>query len=149
MVSIRQEEIVKTPAKPVLRLCKTQRLRTPGQFRSVYQNKQWGGSLHHTFNIKASNLKGSSRASMLGVTVSRKVSNSAVIRNRIKRQIREFYRHRQFELSDAEVVITAKPSCAIASDSDRRESLEVLWQKLIKWQQWHQKANTKESGMGE
>ena len=72
----------------------------------------------------------------LGVTVSKKVSKRAVDRNRIKRQIREFYRLRQCGLKPIELVITAKPSCLVANDKERVESLEVLWEKLLKWQRW-------------
>lgn len=116
------------------KLSKQQRLRTPDDFRRVYQSKQWGGSTHHTFNV----LKGEGQSS-LGVTVSKKVSKHAVQRNRIKRQIREFYRLRQSQLmSGVQVVITAKPSCGRADDSDRASSIELLWSKLLKWQRWHQ-----------
>jgi len=75
--------------------------------------------------------------SVLGVTVSKKVSRRAVDRNRIKRQIREFFRHHQTELRNAKLVITAKPSCLNVSDHTRKQSLAEMWVKVLKWQRWH------------
>ena len=77
--------------------------------------------------------------SRLGITVAKKVSKKAVDRNRLKRQIREFYRQRQHQLSNASVVISAKPSSLNASDQERRVSLQELWAKLMKWQLWYYK----------
>jgi len=122
-------------------LKKPQRLRTPGEFKAVYDSKQWGGSHYFSFNVLA-NTENVSR-SRLGVTVSKKVSNSAVDRNRIKRQIKEFYRKNKSDLIPADLVITAKPSCLNASDADRLESLQVLWQKILKWQRWHKRNQSK------
>jgi len=119
------------------RLRKQQRLRSPKQFQKVYRSKQWGGSTHHTFNILASVDNVGNQLSRLGVTVSKKVSRQAVVRNRIKRQIREFYRVRKNDLIPCDLVITAKPSCAGAEDSQRFASLELLWQKILKWQRWY------------
>ena len=116
-------------------LSKAQRLRSPKDYRRVYQTKQWGGSSHHTFNV---NPLDQPTLSSLGVTVSKKVSKLAVVRNKIKRQVKEFYRHRQDELLNTELVITAKPSCSSASNEERSQSLTVLWVKILKWQRWHQ-----------
>lgn len=110
-----------------------QRLKKPSDFKRVYQSKQWGSSEHFTFNVLANEKERFS----LGVTVSKKVSKSAVVRNRIKRQIKEFYRLRQHEITGASLVITAKANCAQASDQQRQTSLEVLWNKIRKWQKWH------------
>lgn len=119
-------------------LPKSRRLRTPNDFRKVYQTRQYGNSAHHTFNARALETT-DTNSPALGVTVSKKVSKHAVHRNRIKRQIREFYRLRQHQLDPAELVITAKASCAQADDEDRAQSLEVLWEKVLKWQNWHRR----------
>ncbi len=117
-------------------LSRAQRLRAPSEFKHVYQSKQWGGSDYFTFNVLAHEL-GEGSASRLGVTVSKKVAKQAVARNRIKRQVKEFYRHHCESLLAADLVITAKPSCAKASDTQRQQSLEQLWQKILKWQRWY------------
>ena len=131
------------------KLNKTQRLRSPSDYRRVYQSKQWGGSTHHTFNVLAGdnqNSQGVAVANMLGVTVSKKVSKLAVQRNLIKRQTKEFYRLHQHQLQPSvALVITAKPSCAKADSEQRTDSLELLWQKVLKWQRWYQKTQDKEN----
>lgn len=115
-----------------------QRLKKPAQFQAVYSSRQWGGSRHFTFNILGvTNTENAD--TVLGVTVSKKVSKRAVDRNRIKRQIREFFRHNQAQLNDAELIITAKSSCNKASDRDRAESLDELWNKILKWQRWQKR----------
>lgn len=112
---------------------KAQRICTPSDYRRVYQSKQFGGSNHHTFNIVANDAPDS----RLGVTVSRKVSKLAVDRNRLKRQIKEFYRAHQHDLIAADIVITAKPSCLTATPQEHLFSLEQLWNKVMKWQRWY------------
>ena len=118
-----------------------QRLKKPAQFQSVYQSKQWGGSKFFTFNVLARQETSDNPCSnaVLGVTVSKKVSKRAVDRNRIKRQVREFFRHNKADLQNADLVITAKPNCIKASDQERHESLTELWTKVLKWQRWHKR----------
>ena len=132
-----------------LRLSRQQRLKTPADFQRVYTSKQWGGSKYYTFNVNAvpcqnisvDNQELSLCRPILGVTVSKKVSKNAVDRNRIKRQIKEFFRLHQDQLSIdgnfVELVITAKPIALGASDQQRYESLAELWIKILKWQRWH------------
>jgi len=119
-------------------LKKDNRLAKPDDFHWVYQSKQWGGSNLFTYNVRANQeselvLSGS----RLGVTVAKKVSKRAVDRNRLKRQMREFYRHRQEQLTNASLVITAKPASLKATDSEREQSLQELWAKVLKWQRWY------------
>ena len=116
-------------------LAKTQRLKKPSDFQSVYASTQWGGSKHFTFNVLATDVSGHNS---LGVTVSKKVSKRAVDRNHLKRVMREFYRQRQADIKGANLVITAKPSSRNASSDERLKSLEELWSKVLKWQRWHQ-----------
>lgn len=117
-------------------LTRQQRLKTPDDFKKVYQSKQWGGSEHHTFNVLAHEA-GNDSLPRLGVSVSKKVSKNAVVRNHIKRQIKEFYRCRKKTLIASDLVITAKPSCAKANNDERYESLTLLWNKILKWQRWY------------
>jgi len=118
------------------KLPRQQRIKKPDEFKLVYQSKQWGSSQHFSFNVLGLD-SDSNAQSRLGITVSKKVSKLAVLRNRIKRQIREYYRHHSESLILTDLVISAKPSCAKASDQERQISLDQLWQKILKWQRWY------------
>ena len=69
------------------------------------------------------------QGSQLGMAVSRKVGG-AVVRNRIKRYIREFYRHHRSGLrNDAQVVVIARPASADLSHRACDEALTRLFQR--------------------
>ena len=121
-------------------LSKSERLLAPSAFKTVYSNRQFGGSALFTFNVL-----GSQADSKIGVTVSKKVSKRAVDRNRIKRVVKEFYRHRKTDIDLAHIVITAKPNSATASNKELTDSLQELWGKLLKWQRWHEHKLSKEA----
>jgi ribonuclease P protein component len=68
----------------------------------------------------------------LGLTVSRKVSTRAVVRNRIKRIIRESFRHNRGRLIGRDIVVIAKPGAGKATASQIDQSLEQHWQTIVK-----------------
>jgi ribonuclease P protein component len=84
--------------------------RIPGQTLVLYAMRRTDGSGHH--------------ASRLGVTVSKKVGN-AVVRNRVKRWIRESYR-RLNRIEGADVVVIAKPNAAQSSFAATARELATL-----------------------
>lgn len=63
----------------------------------------------------------------LGMAVSRKVSPEAVVRNRIKRQIRESFRLRRPKLPAADLVVVARPAAAALDRAELRAELALLW----------------------
>lgn len=68
--------------------------------------------------------------SRLGITVTRKVGN-AVVRNRIKRITREFFRLRQGEIRDCwDINVIAKRQAAGLSSEQVLTSLEDLFDRL-------------------
>lgn len=63
----------------------------------------------------------------LGITVSRKVGK-AVVRNRIKRYVREVYRtHRPLLAADVHFVVVARPHAARFDYHECQAALERLW----------------------
>lgn len=59
----------------------------------------------------------------LGLGVSRRVSPKAVERNRIKRQIRETFRHCQHELRGLDVIVIAQAAAGGRNNSELRTAL--------------------------
>jgi ribonuclease P protein component len=90
------------------RFPKTARLRKRAEFLKLSR----AGSKIQTKNFVIINRPNDKNQSRLGVTVSGKVGNS-VVRNRIKRQVREFFRRRRVSFLPAtDFVIIARKSAA-------------------------------------
>ena len=66
----------------------------------------------------------------VGIAVSRKVSPRAVVRNRIKRQIRESFRHKKNLLKGFDCVVVAKNAAAGIDLPTLRSSLDTHWRKI-------------------
>jgi ribonuclease P protein component len=67
----------------------------------------------------------------LGLVVSRKVSLKAVVRNRLKRLVRESARHHQQQLSGMDLVVIAQRGAAAALRPAANTSLERHWTSII------------------
>jgi ribonuclease P protein component len=68
----------------------------------------------------------------LGIVVSRKTSPRAVVRNRVKRQIRESFRRQQGNLAGLDIVVVAGIKAGNAHVDAMRASLQQLWEKVQK-----------------
>ena len=66
----------------------------------------------------------------LGLAISKKNAKRAVDRNRIKRIVRESFRHRQQGLSIADFVVMAKPVTKNSSKAELFKSLQQHWSRL-------------------
>jgi ribonuclease P protein component len=67
----------------------------------------------------------------LGMALSRKTVHNAVTRNRIKRLMRESFRHWQSRLSALDIVLLGRPGIAGQSGKTLDAALEKLWEQLI------------------
>ena len=94
------------------RFPKTARLRKRPQFLTLSRT----GSKFQSANFVVISKSNDSGESRLGITVSAKVGDS-VVRNRIKRQVREFFRRRRSELPQATdfLVIARNGAASLAS----------------------------------
>jgi ribonuclease P protein component len=75
---------------------------------------------------------GATTRARIGLAVSRKVSHKAVVRNRIKRQVRESFRHNQFPLTGLDLVIVARPAAAASAGPRLRASLQQHWEEITR-----------------
>ena len=66
----------------------------------------------------------------LGCAISRKVSKLAVVRNRIRRVIRESFRHHRQTLPNLDILLIARSSSANETNPVLRADLERIWQQL-------------------
>ena len=68
----------------------------------------------------------------LGLAISRKVAKSAVARNRLKRIVRESFRHHQRELGGLDCVVMGRIGVATRDNPALFTSLERHWRRLAR-----------------
>ena len=66
----------------------------------------------------------------LGLAISRKVSPKAVVRNRIKRQVRESFRLHQRALTGRDIVVAGHNAAGAADAKALRQALEKIWAEI-------------------
>ena len=66
----------------------------------------------------------------LGLAISRKAEKTAVGRNRVKRIIRESFRHHQGELRSWDLVVIARHGVAAQSNAELHAALAKHWTRL-------------------
>lgn len=102
------------------------RLTRPAQFQRVFRGARRYGDRYFTILAKANEEPGA----RLGLAVSKKVSARAVARNRLKRLVRESFRHNLPALGSRDFVVIAKPPAAKASNQQLTQALERQWQRI-------------------
>ena len=105
---------------------KSCRLLKSTEFGHVFSN---GTRKHDKFYLVAYCLNDLGYA-RLGLAVSRKVSKKAVIRNRIKRQIRESFRLNKDLLVGIDCIVVAKVSAASTTRPALRLAIDALWRNI-------------------
>lgn len=108
---------------PRLGLSKNRRLRSGNELREISRTGRRIRDSLFSVHTRANRL-GHAR---LGLTVSRRVSTKAVVRNRIKRCVRESFRRTQSRLGALDMVVIAQPGAGKAGPAALRESLQRHW----------------------
>jgi ribonuclease P protein component len=101
---------------------KARRLLTPAQYRAAFDCGRSGADGYVLLFVGANELS----VARLGLAVSKRVARRAVVRNRIKRVIRESFRQRHAGLVGKDIVIVAKPGSATATTAELRQSLDRM-----------------------
>jgi len=125
--------VVKNPAAPgaaakAQGFARSARLLSPTQFDAVYSTRV--RVVDGCFSINAApNTLGHAR---LGLSIGSKAVGNSVARNRVKRQVREFFRLHAGELSALDLVVGARNGARTAHNARLRESLAGLWIQIEK-----------------
>lgn len=69
-------------------------------------------------------------AARLGMAVAVRTAGNSVVRNRLRRIIRESFRVHQHELPAVDLVVSARPAARTAARAALHASLAVLWKKV-------------------
>jgi ribonuclease P protein component len=106
---------------------RAQRLRTPAEFRRVRDMAPRGFPHPLLVAYVAPDEGGRTR---VGITVSRRVGN-AVVRNRVRRRLREALAARYPQLpAAADIVISARPASARATWNELNAALDAVFSRL-------------------
>jgi len=102
-------------------------LLTPEDFQPVFKQAIPAVSPHLTLLARKNSLD----HPRIGMAIPKKHIKRAVGRNRIRRVVREQFRHQQHQLPAIDIVVIAKAGIADLSNEEINKVLDKLWRKLI------------------
>jgi len=103
------------------------RLLTPEDFQPVFKNAVPAVSPYLTLLARKNTLD----HPRIGMAIPKKHIKLAVGRNRIRRVVREQFRHQQHALPAIDIVVIAKAGIADLSNQEIDKILDKLWRKLV------------------
>ena len=106
---------------------RSQRLLSPAEFGRVFRTGRRHGDRYFSLVFAP----GPGPAARLGLAISRKVSRRAVQRNRIKRVVRECFRHRP-DLPVVDIVVMARPGAAACDNRELSASIAALLERTAR-----------------
>ena len=98
----------------------------PSEFREVFKSRSRSSDENFTILYRHNKLD----VARIGMAVSAKNINLATARNRIKRLIRESFRHKKEGLKGLDIVVTVKKNIHISNNRTVSQSLANHWEKL-------------------
>ncbi|MFU8837497.1 MAG: ribonuclease P protein component [Thiohalomonadaceae bacterium] len=104
------------------------RLLSATDFKQVFASACKAGNPHLTILVRANGLA----YPRLGMAISRKAVRRAVARNRIKRQLREYFRHHQQQIGNFDLVILCKPGIDKLDKAALRDSVANCFAYMFK-----------------
>jgi ribonuclease P protein component len=110
---------------PEHRFQRNDRLRDTAAFGRVF--KKASRSRDKMFTVLTTDNQG--RAARLGLAISKKHCRLATSRNRLKRIVRESFRHHRAELEGMDVVVLNQPATHTADNRELFASLAAHWTK--------------------
>jgi ribonuclease P protein component len=114
------------PAPQRLTFPPGRRVRRKVDFEAAYKRGRRFSDSLFTMTVRANDAGGP----RLGLAVAARTIGNAIARNRLRRMIRESFRHEQHRLPAADIIVGAKVGARHAPDPLRRQSLAALWNKI-------------------
>jgi ribonuclease P protein component len=108
---------------------KSRRLLLSSDFKAVFDQAPFRASHQHFLILSRAN---SYQHSRLGLVIAKKNVRLAAQRNRLKRLIRESFRHRQQTLAGLDVIVLARKGMDELSNSEITEQLNQQWQRVLR-----------------
>ncbi len=105
---------------------RTARLTTPAEFKQVFDKSKKIHFKEFTVYCHQRDIN----SARLGIAVSKKVDKRAVIRNTIKRVIRESFRIKHGQLPGWDIVIVARAAIKDLTNQQLTELLERVWHRI-------------------
>lgn len=109
--------------------CREKRLLTPRQFKAVFDSPSGKVPGKNVLLLARLNDLDHPR---LGLVIGKKSVKLSVERNRLKRQIRESYRHSQEALSGWDIVIVARKGLGDLENTELAQQFSKLWKRLAR-----------------
>jgi ribonuclease P protein component len=109
------------------RFPKQLRLNQAADFKTIFRVGKKQTGRHLAFFVKPNNLP----YPRLGLVIAKKAVRQAVVRNRIKRVLREGFRVRQQALHDVDVIAVVYQGIAALAPIELRRQIDTQWEKLI------------------
>jgi ribonuclease P protein component len=103
------------------------RLVSKADYKSVF-DKSFKVNQKHLVVLFKPNEKPHAR---LGLVIGKRVANSAVARNQIKRVMRESFRLNHEQLKGLDIIIIGRQQCDTLDKTKLREGIDRLWEKLL------------------
>ncbi|AGY92832.1 hypothetical protein SPICUR_09565 [Spiribacter curvatus] len=105
---------------------RTARLTQSRDFRAVFADARRHGDRHFTILVG----HGCGETARLGLAVSKRAAPRSVDRSRLKRLIRERFRHHLTRLPVVDVVVMVRPIARQCDNPTLIRSLDKLWQRI-------------------
>lgn len=109
---------------------KSARVRAAGDFARTFAGGRRAGGHYFRAVFLVRPDAAAPRNARLGMAISRKVDKRAVERNRIRRLIREWFRHRHAQWIPGDLVISGKPEASGVDAAQLFADLDVLVRRL-------------------
>ena len=122
------------------RFTRQKSLLTPRDYKAVFDGNTL--KISHPSLLLLAISASETASARLGLVIAKKHVRLAVQRNRIKRQLRDSFRHHQHALAGLDIVALARPGLWQLENTQLRTLIEAQWQRLLKQRQKAVQKNT-------